>query len=297
MAADAQPVGAFELVTGRRTPWARGRSQEGAALDGLFAGARGGHGGLVLRGEAGFGKTALLQHAIQSAPDVTVLRAEGVKTELELAFAALHQLCAPVLDRLDRLPGPQRDALAITFGLNAGPAPSRFLVGLATLNLLSEVAREHPLLCVIDDAQWLDRASAQVLAFVARRCQGGSVVIIFAARTPTPDLADLPELVVDGLDDADARALLASVIPKLLDEGGADPPVGERFHRRNVRTLDELTAQEAQIARLAGDGLSNAAIGARLFISQHTVAYHLRKVFSKLDVTSRNQLGAALPGN
>jgi DNA-binding CsgD family transcriptional regulator len=297
MAADAQPVAAFELVTGRRTPWVRGGSEEGAVLDGLFAGARGGHsGGLVLRSEAGFGKTAL-QHAIQSSPDITVLRAAGAESELDLAFAALHQLCAPVLDRLDRLPGPQRDALAITFGLNAGPAPDRFLVGLATLNLFSEVAREHPLLCVIDGAQWLDRASAQVLAFVARRCQGGSVVILFAARTPTPDLADLPELVVDGLDDADARAVLASVIPKPLDERVADPPVGERFQRRSVRALGELTAQEAQIARLAGDGLSNAAIGARLFISRHTVAYHLRKVFSKLDVTSRNQLGAALPGN
>jgi DNA-binding CsgD family transcriptional regulator len=285
-------------VTGRRPILLRGRREEGAVLDGLFAGARGGPSGvLVLRGEAALGRTALLQHAIDSAPNVTVLRAEGVESELELAFAALHQLCAPVLDRLDRLPGPQRDALAITFGLEAGPAPGRFLVALATLNLLSEVAQERPLLCVIDDAQWLDRASAQVLAFVARRCQTESVAILFAARTPTLDLAGLPELVVDGLDDADARALLASAIRKLLDERVADQLVGERFHRRSVKTLGELTPQEAQIARLARDGLSNAAIGARLFISRHTVAYHLRKVFAKLDVTARNQLGSALPGN
>jgi len=258
---------------------------------------RGHSGVLVLLGEAESGRTALLQHAIDSAPNVTVLRAGGVESELELAFAALHQLCAPVLDRLDRLPGPQRGALAITFGLEAGPAPGRFLVALAMLNLLSEVAQERPLLCVIDDAQWLDRASAQVLAFVARRCQTESVAILFAARAPTLDLAGLPELVVDGLDDADARALLASAIRKLLDERGADQLVGERFHRRSIKALGELTPQEAQIARLARDGLSNAAIGARLFISRHTVAYHLRKVFAKLDITARNQLGSALRGN
>src|SRR4051794_38873757 len=268
-------------------PALRGRSEESAVVDGLLAGARGGHSGvLVLRGEAGFGKTALLEHAIRSAPDLRVLRAEGVESELELAFAALHQLCAPALDRLERLPGPQHDALAITFGLQAGAAPDRFLVGLATLNLLSDVAQERPLLCAIDDAQWLDRSSAQVLTFVARRCQTESVGMLFAARTPTAELAGLPELVVEGLDDADARDLLASVIPKRL---------GERVHRRSVKTRDELTSQEAQIARLAGDGLSNAAIGARLFISQHTVAYHLRKVFAKLDITSRNQLGRVLP--
>ena len=265
-------------------------------LDGPRAGARGGHSGvLVVRGVAGFGKTVLLKHAIRSGSDLTVLCAVGVESEVEIAFAALHQLCAPVLDGLDRLPGPQRDALAITFGLDAGPAPDRFLVCLATLNLVSKVAQERPLLCVIDDAQWLDRASAQVLAFVARRLQTESVVMLFAARVPTAELAGLPELVVEGLDDADARDLLASVIAGRLEERVADQLVGERVHRRSVKTRDELTAQQAQIARLAGDGLSNAAIGARLFISQHTVAYHLRKVFSKLDITSRNQLAGVLP--
>src|SRR3954447_13185572 len=210
-------------------PTLRGRSEERAVLDGLLAGSHEGHSGVVvLRGGAGFGKTALLEHAVGSASDLRVLRAVGVESEAELAFAALHQLCAPVLDGLDRLPGPQRDALAITFGLEGGPAPDRFLVSLATLNLLSEVAQERPLLCAIDDAQWLDRPSAQVLTFVARRCQTESVVILFSARTPTAELAGLPELVVEGLDDATARRLLASVIPKRLDQRVADQLIGER---------------------------------------------------------------------
>jgi DNA-binding CsgD family transcriptional regulator len=209
-------------------PMLRGRREERALLDGLLARARGGHSGvLVLRGEAGFGKTALLEHAVQSASDLTVLRAVGLEPEVGLAFAALHRLCAPVLDGLDRLPGPQRDALAITFGLNAGQVPDRLFVGLATLSLLSEAAQERPLLCVIDDAQWLDRASAQALAFVARRLRTESLVMLFAARAPTAELTGLRELVVEGLDDADARMLLASVIPGRLDERVADQLVAE----------------------------------------------------------------------
>src|SRR4051812_31169547 len=148
----------------------RGRRDERAVLDGLLDEARAGRSSvLVLRGEAGIGKTALLEHAIESASEVTLLRAVGVESEMELPFAALHQLCAPMLDFLQRLPAPQRDALEITFGLSAGPAPDRFLIGLATLSVLSDAAQQRPLLCVIDDAQWLDRASAQTLAFVARR--------------------------------------------------------------------------------------------------------------------------------
>src|SRR6201993_4339625 len=147
-----------------------GRRDECVVLDRLLDGARAGRGpALVLEGEAGVGKTALFDYAIASASDLRVLRAVGVESERELAFAALHQLCAPLLDRLDGLPGPQRDALATTFGLSAGAVPDRFFVGLAVLGLLSEAAAERPLLCVIDDAQWLDRASAQALAFVARR--------------------------------------------------------------------------------------------------------------------------------
>src|SRR4051794_37478385 len=137
----------------------RGRQAECAALDGLLDDARAGRSGLlVMRGDAGVGKTALLEYAIGSASDLWLLRAVGAEAETELAFAALHQLCIPVLDRLERLPGPQRDALATTFGLSAGAVPERFLVGLAVLSLLSDVAEERPLLCVVDDAQWMDRA-------------------------------------------------------------------------------------------------------------------------------------------
>jgi len=235
----------------------RGRREECALLDGLLAGARGGHSGvLVLRGEAGIGKTALLEHAVESASDLTVLRAVGVESEVELAFAALHQLCAPVLDELDRLPGPQHDALAITFGLNAGPAPDRFLVGLATLSLLSEAAQERPMLCVIDDAQWLDRASAQALAFVARRLQTDSLVMLFAARAPIAELTGLPELVVEGLGDAAARMLLASVIPGRLDERVADQLVAEA--RGHPLALLELPRGLSPSQLAGGFGLPRA---------------------------------------
>ena len=147
------------------------------------------------------GKTALLDYAVESASDLRVVRAAGVESEMELAFAALHQLCGPMLDRLGRLPGPQRDALGTAFGLEAGPAPDLFLVGLAVLSLLSEAAGERPLVCVVDDAQWLDRASAQALAFAARRLLAESVLMVFAAREPGADLRGLPELVVEGLRD------------------------------------------------------------------------------------------------
>src|ERR1700760_1401232 len=147
-----------------------GRGDERAQLDELREGALAGRGGvLLLRGEAGVGKTALLEYAIASARTLRVIRVAGMESEMELAFAALHQMCAPMLDRLERIPGPQRTALETTFGLNDGAVPDRFLVGLAALSLLSEAAEERPLLCVIDDAQWLDRASAEALAVVARR--------------------------------------------------------------------------------------------------------------------------------
>src|SRR6266536_1537625 len=185
----------------------RGRREECAVLDGLLEGARAGRSGtLLVRGEPGVGKTALLEYAIESAWDLRVLRAIGAESERELAFAALHQLCAPLADSFDRLPGPQRDALAITFGLSDGSAPDRFLVGLAVLSLLSEAAQERRLLCVVDDAQWLDRASAGVLAFVARRLLAESVVMLFGAREPSDLFADLPRLVLGGLRDAEARA-------------------------------------------------------------------------------------------
>src|SRR4051794_36159134 len=147
-----------------------GREAECAELDQLLATARAGESRVrVVQGEPGVGKSALLEYAANSARDFRVLQADGVESETELAFAALHQLCAPVLDRLTNIPAPQRDALQIVFGMRAGAPPDRFLIGLAVLSLLSDASEEGPLLCVIDDAQWLDRASAQVLAFVARR--------------------------------------------------------------------------------------------------------------------------------
>jgi hypothetical protein len=191
-----------------------GRREECAVLERLLGGARAGRSGtLVVRGAPGVGKTALLEYAIASAWDLRVLRAIGVESERELAFAVLHQLCVPLAAWFDRLPGPQRDALAVTFGLGEGAVPDRFLVGLAVLGLFSEAAQERPLLCVVDDAQWLDRASAGVLAFVGRRLLAEPVVMLFAAREPIDLLAGLPQTVLDGLRDADARALLAAVIP------------------------------------------------------------------------------------
>jgi predicted ATPase len=228
----------------------RGRRDQCAILDRLLEGARVRRSGvLVLTGEAGVGKTALLEYAVGSASDMRGVRAAGVEAEMELAFATLHQLCVPLLGWLERLPGPQRDALATTFGLSEGAVPDRFLVGLAVLGLLSEAAEERPLVCLVDDAQWLDRASAQVLAFVGRRLLAEPVVMLFGTRKPSEELAGLPELIVDGLADADARALLASVVPGRLDELVADQIVAET--RGNPLALFELP-QGLSAAQLAG---------------------------------------------
>ena len=159
---------------------------------------------LVLYGEAGAGKTALLDYLAGRAQGCRVVRAAGVQSEMELAFAGLHQLCAPMLDRLERLPEPQQEALRTAFGLSAGPAPDRFLVSLAVLSLLSEAAGERPLVGVIDDQQWLDRASAQAFGFVARRLAAEPVGLVFGTRVPGAELAGLPELPVAGLRDDDA---------------------------------------------------------------------------------------------
>src|SRR4051812_30072293 len=205
-----------------------GRASEREVLDRLLANVRDGQSGvLVLRGEAGIGKTALLEHLAESASDLTVLRAVGVESEMELAFASLHQLCGPMLHRLDRLPAPPRQALQGAFGLVGGAAPGRFLVGLGVLSLLSEIADERPLLCVIDDAQWLDHASALTLAFVARRLLAEPVGLVFAAREPGDELEHLPELEVHGLVDGDARALLGSAVRFMLDERVRDRIVAE----------------------------------------------------------------------
>ena len=173
---------------GRRTDLL-GRASECSLLDGLIRDIRRGESrSLVLRGEAGIGKTALLEYLIAAASDLMVVRAVGVESEMELAYASLHQLCGPLLDRLESLPGPQRQALEIVFGLSAGAAPDRFLVALAVLSLLSEVSEERPVLCVVDDAQWLDQASALTLAFVARRLLAEPVGLVFAAREPGDQL-------------------------------------------------------------------------------------------------------------
>jgi DNA-binding CsgD family transcriptional regulator len=228
----------------------RGRRAECGVLDELLVGVRGGRSAaLVLWGEAGVGKTALLDYAVESAPDLRSVHAAGVESEMELAFAGLHQLCGPMLDPLGRLPGPQRDALRVAFGLEAGPAPDRFVVGLAVLSLLSEMAGDRPLMCVVDDVQWLDRASVQVLAFAARRLLAEGVLVIFAAREPGVDLRGLPELIVEGLRHGDARELLSSVVRWPLDEQVADRIVAET--RGNPLALLELP-RGCSPAELAG---------------------------------------------
>src|SRR5215831_16518056 len=198
-----------------------GRSSECAALDQLVADVRASSSrALVVRGEPGVGKSALLKHLVQHASGCGIARAVGVESEMELAYAGLQQLCAPFVDRLERLPGPQRDALGTAFGLRDSDAPDRFLVGLAVLSLLSDIAEQRPLVCVVDDAQWLDAASAQALAFVARRLGAESVGLMFAVREPSAErhLDGLPELAVGGLDDRDARELLGMVVAGPVDE-------------------------------------------------------------------------------
>jgi len=211
----------------------------------------------VVCGEPGVGKTALLEYLAGQASGCRVVRTTGVQSEMELAFAALQQLCAPMLDRIERLPVPQRVALRIAFGLSAGPAPDRFLVGLAVLGLLSEVAGERPLVCLVDDQQWLDRASAQVLGFVARRLAAESVGLVFAARVPGEELAGLPELGVGGLRDGDARALLEAVLTGPLDERVRDRIVAET--RGNPLALVELVRGLTPAELAGGFGLPGAA--------------------------------------
>jgi DNA-binding CsgD family transcriptional regulator len=181
----------------------------------------------VVCGDPGVGKTALLDHLVKQASGCRVAHAAGVESEMVLAYAGLHQLLTPMLDRLERLPAPQANALRTAFGLGPGSAPDRFLVGLATLGLLADAAEEHPLVCLVDDEQWLDRASAQVLGFVARRLAAESVGLVFAARVPSGELAGLPELVVEGLQEADARALLDAALTGPLDPRVRDRIVAE----------------------------------------------------------------------
>src|SRR3954452_24990139 len=199
-----------------------GRASERQALDRLLENVRGGQSAvLVVRGDAGVGKTTLLQYCGRQDSGLRVARIAGVDADMELPFAGVHQLCPPMLGRVDALPEPQRDALRVALGLATGAAPDRFLVALAVLSLLSAVAEERPLLCLVDDAQWLDDASGQVLGFVARRVVAESVAIVVAVREvggsdsdpPTRDFDGLPELRLEGLHQEAARALLAGAVP------------------------------------------------------------------------------------
>ena len=214
----------------------------------------------MVRGEPGVGKTVLLDYLAGQARECQVVRAVGVQTEMELAFAGLHQLCAPILGRAEHLPAPQRAALRTAFGLAAGPPPDRFLVGLAALSLLSEVGGKRSLICLVDDEQWLDQASAQALGFVARRLAADPVGLVFAAREPGAELAGLPELEIRGLRESDARALLDSALAGPLDDRVRDQIVAET--QGNPLALLEL-ARGLSPAELAGGfGLPDAQPGA-----------------------------------
>ena len=228
----------------------RGRQEVCDLLDRLLDAARAGESQvLVVHGEPGVGKTALLEYLVGHASGCRVLRVTGVQSEMELAFAGLHQLCAPMLDRLERIPARQCAALQTAFGLDLGSTPDRFVIGLAVLGLLADAAAEHPLVCLVDDEQWLDHASAQVLGFVARRLTAEPVALVFGARILGEELAGLPELMIEGLRQVDARALLDAALSGPLDDRVRDRIVAETLG--NPLALLELP-RGATPAELAG---------------------------------------------
>ena len=234
-----------------------GRAEECALLDDLVSDIqRGESRSLLLQGEAGIGKSALLEHLVASASDLTVVRASGVELETELDYAGLQQLCGPLLDRLEMMPAPQRQAIEVAFGLSAGEPPDRFLLGLAVLSLLAAAAEQRPLLCVVDDAQWLDGTSALTLAFVAHRLLAERVGMVFAAREPGAALRDVPVVEIDGVDEGDARALLSTVAPFKMDEQVRDQIVAET--RGNPLALLELPRGLTATLLAGGFGLLNA---------------------------------------
>jgi AAA ATPase domain len=207
----------------------RGRGSECETLRGLISTVQSGSCQvLVLRGEAGVGKTALLEYLTELASGFRCVEVAGVQCDMELAFAGLQQLCAPLMNHVDELPEPQREALNVAFGRGVGATPDRFLVGLAVLGLLAAAATDQPLLCIVDDAQWLDQVSVQTLAFVARRVMAEPVALVFAARDRGAEaLAGLPDLTIGGLSDADAQALLDSVVLGRIDGRVRDRIVAE----------------------------------------------------------------------
>ncbi|WP_196807131.1 ATP-binding protein [Candidatus Solirubrobacter pratensis] len=235
-----------------------GREREREMLDRVLDGLRAGRGGvLVMHGEAGVGKTALLEYAVEAARELRIARTVGVEAEMELPFAAVQQLCSPFLYLRERLPRPQHDALEVAFGLRTGPAPDRFLVGLAVLGLLAEAAEEQALVCAVDDAQWLDSASARTLAFVARRLVAEKIALVFATRELGATLSGLPELHVAALERTHARALLDSVMPVRLDERVLERIVVET--RGNPLALLELPRGLSPTQLAGGFGLPTTA--------------------------------------
>jgi DNA-binding CsgD family transcriptional regulator len=255
---------AFDEPRVRRLAHLTGREAQCRELDQLVAVVCAGQSkALVLRGEQGIGKTGLLEYVAAEAAGCRVERATGVQSELELAFAGLHQLCAPMLGHLDSVPAPQRDALRTALGMSAGSAPDRFIVGLAVLSLLSDVAQEQPLLCLVDDGQWLDQASAQVLAFVARRLGAESIGLIFAATAATRELVDLPTLAIAGLRDADARLLLDATLAGPIDERVRDQIIAEAHG--NPLALLELPRALTPAQLAGGFGLpATTALASRM---------------------------------
>ena len=247
-------------------PTLRGRRGECEALERLLDGARAGNSStVVLRGEAGSGKTALLDVLSERASDFRIARVLGVESEMELPFAGLHQLCAPMLDRVEHLPAPQRDALRVAFGLTEGDAPNRFLLGLAVLTLLADQADAHPFACLVDDAQWLDRASLQVLAFVARRAAADRLVLVFSVREPNEEreLVGLPELAISPLADSDARLVLGAAIRGRLDDRVRDRIIAEA--RGNPLALVQLPLGLTAAELAGGFGLPSAsAVASRI---------------------------------
>ena len=218
---------------------------------------------LVVHGEPGVGKTALLEYALEAGQGYRVGRTSGVEAEMELPFAALQRLCAPFIEHAERLPQPQRDALGVAFGLNAGPSPNPFLVGLAVLGLFAEAAEDRPLLAIVDDAQWLDGASSRALTFVARRLLAERIALLFATRELGDALVRLPELRVDPLGHRDARALLESALPAPLDDRVLDLIVLET-RRQSAGAARAPARADADAAR----GRLRAA-GRRALVREH----------------------------
>jgi DNA-binding CsgD family transcriptional regulator len=267
-----------------------GRHHERRSLDDLLMTVRSDHSAvLVLRGETGIGRSTLLDHVADNAPGFRVARIAGVEAETELAFAGLHRLCAPLLDRLDRLPAPQRHALSTAFGLVTGRPADRFLIALAAFGLLADAAEAAPLVCLVDDVQWLDPASAQALGFIARRLLTESIGMVFAVRgvVAEPSLTGLPELLVEGLSEADAQLLLATVLPVPVDERVRDRIVAEA--RGNPLALRELPSGLASGELSYGRGMIGAAAPAGR-IEQG----YLRRIAALPAATRRLLLVAAL---